>query len=146
MPRKRGGAVKAAYDHAKPLSGAKSTPGDAMPANPPGWTESAKHKTPVQHTDGKTDGPDIGRKRPITYRSGGGVKNASNAVPAAKPISGAPARGSVAEKAAPISRPQVSRATPPVAMGKYPLHQAGSKSGEGRLQKARAAAGGHGVQ
>jgi hypothetical protein len=144
MPRKRGGAVKAAYDHARPLSGGKSTPGDKMPGQPPGWTESAKHKTPVQHTDGKTDGPDIGRKKPITYRSGGGVKNASNAVAPAKGFA-SPAHVSRAEPTAPSPKPQVSHAAPPTPVSKYPLHQAGSKSGVGRLQKARAAVGGHGV-
>ncbi len=138
MPRKRGGAVRNAsnavkpapaignkgMDRAKPLSGARSTPGDRMPAQPPGWSESAKHKTPVQHTDGKTDGPDIGRKKPITYRTGGGVKNASNAV-----------------KTAPGEPATVSMAAPAVKAGKYPI-DAGSGSGNGRLEKVRAGSSG----
>ena len=61
-------------------------PGDKMPENPPGWTESAKHKTPVQHTDGKQDGANIGRGKPITYRRGGGVKDVSVPVKAAQTI------------------------------------------------------------
>jgi hypothetical protein len=67
-------------DAAKPLSGAKLTPRDRMPGQSPGWLQSERFKIPVQHTDGKTDGPDSGRPRPITYRSGGVVKNASDAV------------------------------------------------------------------
>lgn len=158
--RKRGGravknasnAVKPALssglkvaDAARPLSGAPSTPGDKMPPNPPGWTESAKHKTPVQHTDGKIDGPDIGRGRPITYRRGGGVKNASNAVGAARPIAGPPATVSRATGTAPGQPAKVSQAAPTVSPLKhYPL-KAGSKSGVGRLEKARAGARGHNV-
>jgi hypothetical protein len=137
MPRRRGGAVKAAYDHAKPLSGAKSTPGDAMPANPPGWTESAKHKTPVQHSDGKIDGPDIGRPKPITYRRGGGVRSASASVAPAKGFA-SPALVSRAAPTAPGNPARTSNAEPAVSPGRYPI-QAASKSGVGRLQKARAA-------
>lgn len=39
----------------------------------PGWTESEKTKTPVQHDPGKSDGKDIGRGRPITYKTGGRI-------------------------------------------------------------------------
>jgi hypothetical protein len=55
-PRKSGGRTYA--------KGGRVKPG-------PGWIESEKNKTPVQHTDGKKDGKDIGRGRPITYRRGG---------------------------------------------------------------------------
>ena len=43
----------------------------------PGWTESERLKTPVQHSPGKNDGKDIGRKKPITYATGGMVKRAA---------------------------------------------------------------------
>jgi hypothetical protein len=118
-----------------------------MPGNPPGWTESAKFKTPVQHTDGKIDGPDIGRPKPVTYRRGGSVKNAANPVPAAKPLQGPPPAPSRPSAAAPAEIPKVSQPAPAdKPLGKYPLH-VGSKSGVGRLQKAKAAMGhrGHAV-
>ncbi len=50
-------------------------PGDKMPQQPPGWAESARTKTPVQHTDGKTTGRDIGRGKPVTYARGGAAGN-----------------------------------------------------------------------
>lgn len=101
MPRKRGGKVshastpvapakvigsKLAKDEAAPGRGPteKDGPGDKMPQQPPGWSESAKFKTPVQHTDGKTDGPDIGRGKVVTYNKGGKVSMGFGAHPTAK--------------------------------------------------------------
>lgn len=151
LPRKRGGAVKSAkvigakaVDAARPLSGAKSTLGDEMPPNPPGWTESAKHKTPVQHTDGKTDGGDIGRGRVVTYRKGGGVKHASSAVAPAKPLQGAPASVSQASRPAAGMPARVSQAGSAATPGRYPI-DAGSRSGVGRLEKAHRGISGRGV-
>ena len=43
----------------------------------PGWTESVKNMTPVQHTPGKDDTKDIGRGKPITYKTGGAVMSAA---------------------------------------------------------------------
>lgn len=127
----------AVHDRAKPLSGAKSTPGDTMPGNPPGWTESAKHKTPVQHTDGKTDGPDIGRGKPITYHKGGAVKNVSKAIAPAKPMQG-PSRVSAANPPA-YSGGATSRAVKPVKAPARIGLSGGSHGGIARLEKARRA-------
>jgi len=33
----------------------------------PAWNDGLKAATPVQHTNNKNDGPDIGRPRVITY-------------------------------------------------------------------------------
>ena len=41
----------------------------------PGWTESERLKTPVQHTDGKLDGKDVGRKQVVTYATGGRIES-----------------------------------------------------------------------
>jgi hypothetical protein len=151
MPRKRGGAVKPAkvigakaVDAARPLSGAKSTPGDTMPPNSPGWTEGLKNGTKTQHTDGKIDGPDIGRGRPITYRKGGGVKHASSAVAPAKPLHGAPASVSQAGRPAAGMPARVSQAGSAATPGRYPI-DAGSRSGVGRLEKAHRGISGRGV-
>ena len=43
----------------------------------PAWEEGKKEGTPVQHTDGKMDGKDIGRKRVITYSKGGAIARAT---------------------------------------------------------------------
>ena len=110
-------------------------PGDKMPENPPGWTESAKHKTPVQHTDGKTDGANIGRGKPITYRRGGGVKDVSVPVKAAQTIADPVSRRVHQAGTAPGMR-VTSRAvppTPPIAEGHK--FKGGAKSGVGRLEK-----------
>ena len=39
----------------------------------PAWVEGNRAGTQVQHTDGKMDGPNIGRGKPITYKKGGRV-------------------------------------------------------------------------
>jgi hypothetical protein len=136
-------------------------PGDHMPEQPPGWRESAKHKTPVQHTDGKQDGKDIGRGPVITKARGGKVKGVSVAVPPA-PVKfargGGVARGtSVAIKPTmtisdPVSRAvhqadkapnNVSRAVKPAPPFGVHAGMAGGKSGVARLQKAHAAHGGN---
>jgi hypothetical protein len=39
----------------------------------PGWTESLKNMTPVQHSPGKSDLANIGRGKAITYKRGGAV-------------------------------------------------------------------------
>ncbi len=40
----------------------------------PAWKEGLRSGTQVQHDDGKNDGKDIGRPKPITYRKGGAVE------------------------------------------------------------------------
>lgn len=45
--------------------------------NGPAWDGMMKSITPVQHTDNKGDGPNIGRGKPITYAKGGGILPAS---------------------------------------------------------------------
>lgn len=100
-------------------------PGDAMPSNPPGWTESARTKTPVQHTDGKTTAKDIGRGKPITYARGGSLPvkplpTKHLPVPSPGP-GGVGGTGKTSARAA--------------SYGSQPT--AGAKSGLGRLQKAR---------
>jgi len=41
----------------------------------PAWNEGLKNGTKVQHTDGKLDGKNIGRGKPITYATGGPVEH-----------------------------------------------------------------------
>jgi hypothetical protein len=115
-------------DSAMPLGGGASTPGDRIP----GWKQSERNKTPVQHTDGKTDGPDIGRKKAITYNAGGGV-GMSRSVRPAKPMDGV-GKLSRATPPAYSGGPRVSRAEPPVKEGRYPI-KTGGKGGEARLAK-----------
>jgi hypothetical protein len=103
-----------------------------MPENPPGWRESAKHKTPVQHTDGKDDGEDIGRRKPITYRRGGGVKGVSVAVPPAERITD---RVSKPVRLSGKSHVHVSQPVKPAKPLENHKFQGGSKSGIGRLEK-----------
>jgi hypothetical protein len=50
----------------------------------PAWEEGRKNGTQVQHTDGKMDGKDIGRKRVITYKTGGAVESPKGVDPATK--------------------------------------------------------------
>ncbi len=40
----------------------------------PGWTESERSKTPIQHDPGKNDLKDMGRGKPVTYKRGGAVE------------------------------------------------------------------------
>lgn len=124
-------------DAAQPLGGGNTGPGDKMPGQPPGWKQSEKFKTRVQHTDGHTDGPDIGRGRPITYRTGGGVPAPSQPNPPAKPLKGI-GNTSRATPAAYAAGPRPSHAEPPVKEVRYPL-KTGSKGGEARLEKERGA-------
>lgn len=41
----------------------------------PTWKEGLKNGTQVQHSDGKSDGKNIGRPKPITYATGGPVEH-----------------------------------------------------------------------
>lgn len=118
-------------------------PGDKMPENPPGWTESAKHKTPVQHLEAKgTEKSNLGRGKPVTYAHGGKVKNASNAVHEAPAFGGKP----TVSRASPTVKPvggQTRVSQPQKADGGHFANiPAGGKSGIGRLQKAHRAASG----
>jgi hypothetical protein len=45
--------------------------------NGPAWDGMMKAITPVQHSDGKGDGKNIGRGQPVTYAKGGGVEPAN---------------------------------------------------------------------
>jgi hypothetical protein len=120
-------------------------PGDKMPQDPPGWKESAKHKTKVQHSDGKGDeAKDMNRPKPVTYARGGHVKNASNAVATAPTHGAKPAVSRASPQAKPVGgMPRVSQPEKPDG-GNFRNIPAGSKSGEGRLEKARAASGSRG--
>ena len=115
-------------------------PGDKMPQDPPGWKESAKNKTKVQHSDGKGDeAKDMNRPKPITYARGGHVKNASSAVATAPTHGGKPVVSRASATAKPVGgMARVSEPEKPDG-GNFANIQAGSKSGIGRLQKARAA-------
>ena len=108
-------------------------PGDRMPENPPGWTESAKHKTPVQHTDGKDDGANIGRGPVITKRRGGGVKGVSVAVAPAERITD---RVSKPVMLSGKSHTHVSQPVKPAKPLENHKFHGGSKSGIGRLEKS----------
>lgn len=41
----------------------------------PAWNQGLKSGTQVQHTSNKQDGPNIGRKKPVTYKTGGAVEH-----------------------------------------------------------------------
>ena len=60
-PRKAGGRV------------VKRASGGAVSG--PAWKEGLRSGTQVQHSDGKMDGKDIGRGKPITYKTGGAVES-----------------------------------------------------------------------
>lgn len=169
MPRKRGGAVKGVSTKiaaAPPMQGRGATSkavgptkkvgtgandmaappgptgvGDKMPKDSLAWRDSAKNKTKVQHTDGKTDGPDIGRGKPITYHRGGAV-GLSTPVRPVKPMQGM-GQTSKATPPAYSGGPRVSHAEKPTKEGHYPI-KTGGRGGEARLAKARAA-GRHGA-
>ncbi len=89
----------------------------------PGWRSSERNKTKVQHTDGKTDGKDIGRSKPITYARGGAIADGAQ-----KPTKELPPPR--------IGSGIADGPQKPVVDGKSKL-TAGSKSGVGRLQKVR---------
>lgn len=103
MMRKRGGSVKGVSHRIKaapPMQGKGATSraikpakqgmgmamrdeaappaptgvGDRMPPDSLAWKDGKKNGTALQHTNGKTDGPDMGRKKPITFARGGLVK------------------------------------------------------------------------
>jgi hypothetical protein len=114
-------------------------PGDKMPHDPPGWTESAKHKTKVQHSDGKGDEiKDMNRPKPVTYARGGGVKHASTPVMTAPAKGGHPTVSRTEHAASALGGvPRVSHASSPAKPGaKQP---AGGGGARGRMQKMRAA-------
>jgi hypothetical protein len=111
MPRKRGGRA---------LSSA--------------WNEGLKHGTKVQHTDGKDDGADIGRKPVITKAKGGAVEGVSVAV-APKERSAPNVSKAVLPKAK--SHVRVSQPVPAADPLDRPHFKGGSKSGIGRLEKSR---------
>ena len=142
-PAKRIGVANVA-DHAYPLSGAKSTPGSGRAQNAPGWTEGLKNMTSVQHTDGKTDQPGIGRPKPITYQRGGAVKGVSKAIAPVEPMQGKPTV-SVPTRPAYADGPPVSHAAKPVKPpGKVGL-PGGSGGGLARLNKAKRAGRGFAI-
>lgn len=124
-------------DEAMPLGGGSAGPGDRMPPDTMSWKDGKRNGTAVQHTDGKTDGPDIGRGRVITYATGGGVDPPSRSVRPAKAING---KGMTSMETPPAHTggPKVSHAAKPVKAGAYPIH-AGGRGGEARLEKARSA-------
>jgi hypothetical protein len=97
----------------------------------PAFEAGKRAGTPVQHTDGKTDGPNIGRGKPITYARGGHVEGVSHAIPPLRRIADPVSRE--VEQVLPAPN-NTSRAVKP-ASSKPPKMTAGSKSGEGRLQK-----------
>lgn len=162
MMRKRGGSVKHAA--ASPMQGKgmkqakvigrasardEAAPpgptgvGDKMPGQPPSWEQSEKFKTKVQHTDGKTDGPDIGRGKPITYKRGGAVNSLGvGRNPPAGAMNGK-GRTSVATPPAFSGGDHTSRAVKAAKAGSYPI-KSGGKGGMARLEKARKA-GPHGA-
>ena len=136
-PAKRIG-IPGVKDHAYPLSGAKSTPGSGAAQNAPGWAEGLKHGTQVQHTDGKTDQPDIGRPKPITYRKGGAVPRVSHAVAPVEPLHAKP-RVSQPTPPAYADGPPVSQPDKPAKpLGKIGL-TGGGGGGIARLEKAKRA-------
>jgi len=50
--------------------------GGRVAAKPgPGWTESMKNETPVQHLPGKNDQKGLNRGKPITYATGGPINS-----------------------------------------------------------------------
>lgn len=92
----------------------------------PGWIESEKNKTPVQHADGKDDGKDIGRGKVVTYKKGGRVgQTPTGSNPDADTGGGILKRAT----GGPIEAP--------AKMG--PKLSGGAGGGEGRLEKAKRA-------
>lgn len=99
----------------------------------PGWSESEKHKTPVQHTDGKDDGADIGRGPVITKRRGGGVKGVSVAVAPAERITDRVSKSVMPSGKSHVHVSQPVKPAKPLENHKF---HGGSKSGIGRLEKS----------
>jgi hypothetical protein len=111
MPRKRGGR-----------------------AMTPAWDEGLKHGTKVQHTDGKDDGADIGRKPVITKARGGKVEGVSVAI---APEERSPLNVSKGVPPKAKSHVRVSQPVPAADPLDRPHFKGGSKSGIGRLEKSR---------
>ena len=105
--------------------------------NGPAWDGMMKSITPVQHSDGKGDGKNIGRGKPVTYATGGGVEPANVAplTPRKTPsgVAGLSGSGSGVKRktGGPIYAPATGH------MG--PKFDGGSGGGEARDQKAERA-------
>lgn len=55
-------------------SGGRAYAAGGKVKNGPAYDEGRRNGTQVQHSDGKNDGKDLGRGKPITYAKGGGVQ------------------------------------------------------------------------
>lgn len=55
-------------------SGGRAYASGGKVKNGPAYDEGRRNGTQVQHSDGKNDGKDLGRGKPITYAKGGGVQ------------------------------------------------------------------------
>ena len=130
----------------------------------PAYLEGIRNGTKVQHTDGKNDGKDIGRKKPVTYSTGGAAdldtagtseqqRNASNNAYKAREVTrdkmGSPLRGDFGPRSQPgRNSGSNSYATGgpvehPVHGGMAPKLPSGSGGARARLAKERMASKHH---
>ena len=101
----------------------------------PAWEEGLKAGTQVSHTDGKSDGKNIGRGRVVTFRAGGGVGQTSGT---AGP--GMPYNPTYKRTKEPIASDEVKRAMggkveAPKGVEKASKLPGGAGGGEARLAK-----------
>lgn len=105
----------------------------------PAWEEGLKSGTQVQHSDGKSDGKNIGRGKVVTFRTGGSVgQTPGTAGP------GVPYKPTYARTKEPIAADEVKRATggkveSPKGVAKATMLPGGSGGGEARLTKEKRA-------
>ena len=154
MPPAMGAMPPGAPGAPPPAAMPPMPPGGAMPPRPgmmpppgmpmrakggrvkdgPAWEEGLKSGTQVQHTDGKSDGKNIGRGRVVTFRAGGSVGQTSGT---AGP--GVPYKPTYKRTKEPIAE-EVKRATggkveAPKGVEKASRLPGGSGGGEARLAK-----------
>jgi hypothetical protein len=105
----------------------------------PAWNEGKRNGTQVQHADGKQDGANIGRGKPITFRKGGRVHRDEGGAIQSSSKEREVEPNSVAGGSMQNKRATGGPVEHPVHGGMAPDLHAGAGGGLGRLRKAKRA-------